>query len=272
MRCLLLHIYILCILPLSLLSCASQRGVEGLHGGSPLIVAHRGGAALGPENSLLAVERSIALGVDAVEVDVRMSADGCPVVMHDKSVDRTTDGEGRVSELGVNEIKGLCLKGVDEALSGERVPTLEELLLCVAGRCTVLIEVKDDDGRGLERAVMDVVERCSAGGWVAVQSFSDAVLERFHEAGASFPLEKLFVFKVPFLPYIFDGTFRRLSMEKYDYVSSFNIRKSFARKGLVRRLRAQGKEVKVWTLGENDKELPYSVDGVITDFPHYFLP
>lgn len=238
----------------------------------PMVIAHRGGASLGPENSLMAIERAITLGVDAVEVDVRLSADGHVVVMHDKSVNRTTDGKGRVNGLSLAQLKGLLLIDAAGNKTGERIPTLDEVLGLVAGRCRVLIEIKDNDDRGMEPAVVDVVARHSAWGWVAIQSFSDKVLERFKLLGVSFSLEKLFVFKLPFVPYIFDGTLRRLSMDKYNYVTSFNVHKCFARDGLVERLHNAGKSVKIWTFGKDDAARPVNADGVIVDSPQLWLP
>lgn len=253
----------------SFLSCSAGRRAVSCR---PLVIAHRGGVSLGPENSLSAIERSMLLGVDAVEVDVRLSADGCVVLMHDKAVDRTTNGKGRVENLSLGQLKELLLLDVDGNVTDESVPTLAEVFELVGGRCRVLIEIKDNDSRGIEAAVVDAVARHSAWDWIAVQSFSDKVLERFNLLGVPFPLEKLFVFKLPFVPYIFDGTLRRLSLDKYDYVSSFNVHKCFARDGLVMRLHNAGKGVKLWTFGKDDAARPVNVDGVIVDSPQLWLP
>ena len=253
---------------LLLMSCSAPAVVCG---SSPSVVAHRGGASLGPENTLLCIERAIEVGVDAVEVDVRLTADGHAVLMHDADVERTTNGKGPVASMTLDEV--LALRIVDEGvITDERVPLLSEALSLVAGRCGVLIEVKDDDARGVEAVVTSVVRECGAEKWVAVQSFSDSVLERFYSLGVSFPLEKLFIFKVPFLPYIYDGSFRKFSFEKYNYINSFNIHKWFARKRLVGRIRSTGKAVKIWTLDRGDKVLPVNVNGLITDCPQLWLP
>jgi glycerophosphoryl diester phosphodiesterase len=261
-------VVLVCLIVLWFLSCSVPELFSRV--APPCVVAHRGGASLAPENSLLAIERSIALGVDAVEIDVRLTADAHPVVMHDSEIDRTTDGKGRVSALMLHEVKSFNLLGPDGNVTSEKIPTLEEVLMFVRGRCMVLIEIKGGDDCGIERRVLEVVDRCRSREWVAVQSFSDGVLERFCDLNAPFPLEKLFVFKLPFLPYVFDGGFSRLSMDKYRFVTSFNINKNFARKGLVKRLKNAGKKVKVWTLGCGDSVCPEFVDGVITDFPQFF--
>lgn len=253
----------------SFLSCSAGRRAVSCR---PLVIAHRGGVSLGPENSLSAIERSMLLGVDAVEVDVRLSADGCVVLMHDKAVDRTTNGKGRVENLSLGQLKELLLLDADGNVTDESVPTLAEVFELVGGRCRVLVDVKECNGRGIERAVADVVVQYGACGWVAVQSFSDVVLGRFASLGMRLSLEKLFVLKLPFVPYIFDGTLRRFSLDKYDYVSSFNVHKCFARDGLVVRLHNAGKGVKLWTFGKDDAARPVNVDGVIVDSPQLWLP
>lgn len=260
---LLLMLFVLC-----LSACSVQRDAVC---GIAYVVAHRGGVSLGPENGLLAIGRALLLGVDAVEVDVRMSADGCIVLMHDVSVDRTTNGRGRVGDLTLSQLKSLSLLDGERGLTDESIPTLDEVLQFVVGRCRVLIEVKDCDNRGIEMAVKQVIDECSAWEWVSVQSFSDDVLKRFVALDVSFPLEKLFWFKLPFVPYIFDGTLCRFSLGKYEHVSSFNIYRPFARDGLVEQLHGAGKRVKVWGVRKGCARRVPEVDGIITDYPQCYL-
>ena len=79
------------------------------------------------------------------------------------------------------------------------------------------------------------------------------------------------MFKLPFIPYIFDGGLRRLSLEKYCHVSSFNVHKGFVNSGLVEKFHKAGRDVKVWTLREGDSLGAAGVDGVITDCPGEWL-
>jgi glycerophosphoryl diester phosphodiesterase len=107
------------------------------------LAAHRGGAALWPENSLLAFREALALGVDLLELDVHLSADGVPVVVHDASLERTTEGTGAVGERPAAELTRLRLRGPDGAITGERLPTLDDVLALVAPtRAGLLVEVK----------------------------------------------------------------------------------------------------------------------------------
>lgn len=255
--------YILCVF-FSFAVCSCVRHYSMVS--SPAVIAHRGAAYSGPENSLLGIERAIRCGVDAVEVDVRSTCCGNIVLMHDATVDRTTDGSGRVADLSLCEIKQLRLLDEGGAVTGERVPTLDETLAVIDGRCRVLIEVK---GRavGVERAVVDAIVRADAFSWVSVQSFSDDVLRCFASLGAPLVLEKLFVFKIPLLPVIFDNSFSFFSMRRYEHVSSFNIDKRFLTRNLVKALKREGKGVKAWTFGKGECVFSVPVDGVITDSP-----
>jgi len=109
-------------------------------------VAHRGVAKYAPENTLPAIEKAIELGLDYVELDVRYTEDGMPVLMHDPSVDRTTDGEGPVGSYTLDEIRkldaGYSSKFGDK-FAGTRVPTLEEVLELMQGRLNLYLHQKE---------------------------------------------------------------------------------------------------------------------------------
>ncbi len=132
------------------------------------VVGHRGAAGLEPENTLRSVRRAIELGVDAVEVDVRLTRDGYPVVMHDETVDRTTDGSGRVDEMTLEEVRSL------DAGGGERVPLLEEVLETVKGRVFLYVELKVPGAAG---PAARLVEEAGMVDEVLFISFLDEALE-----------------------------------------------------------------------------------------------
>lgn len=116
------------------------------------VVGHRGAAGLAPENTLEAVRRAVDVGVDVVEFDVRETADGRLVVIHDATVDRTTDGTGPVGEFSLSELKRL------DAGDGAEIPTLGELLDEVAARGVgAYVELKE--GGIAERVVAAAEER-----------------------------------------------------------------------------------------------------------------
>lgn len=148
-----------------------------------LVFAHRGGAALAPENTLAAFAHALALGSDGLECDVRLSRDGVPVVIHDKTLDRTTDAAGPVSALSADELRavdaGFRFRDAGGRFSfrgqGVGVPTLEELLRTFPG-ARVIIEMKGG-APVLARAVLDVLRRTGALERVCVGSFYRAGVE-----------------------------------------------------------------------------------------------
>ncbi len=135
-----------------------------------MVVAHRGASIEEPENTIAGFEAAIDAGADAVEFDVRMTADGYAVVMHDPDVSRTTDGTGLVSEMTLEEIRKLG------------VPTLEEALECLAGRAAADIEIKNlpgepgftSDREAAVEATLDALDAVSFPGQVIVSSFNPA--------------------------------------------------------------------------------------------------
>lgn len=122
-----------------------------------MITAHRGQWRDYPENSLEAIEEAIEDGAEIVEIDVRLTADGVPVLMHDETVDRTTNGKGKVSDFTLAQIKKLRLKeglgGATAALTEHTVPTLEEAMLVAKDRAIVNL----DKGWDIRESMYDVL-------------------------------------------------------------------------------------------------------------------
>jgi len=141
-----------------------------------IVVGHRGCALLEPENTLRGFRRTLALGCDYVETDVRLTRDGELILMHDETVDRTTDGSGRVADLTFAEIRRL------DAGQGETVPTLAELLALLAGRVTLLCELK---GEGTADAAVAVVKAAGMERHVIFTCFDLARIRRVKEIDAS---------------------------------------------------------------------------------------
>jgi glycerophosphoryl diester phosphodiesterase len=141
-----------------------------------LNIAHRGASGSFPENTLSAFRAAIETGADMCELDVQLTRDGAVVVIHDDTVDRTTDGTGAVVAMTLAEIKRLDA-GVkfDKRFTAEPVPTLDEVFALVDGRCSLNIELKSD---GLEAKVSEMVRSRDAFGWTLVSSFDWAALAR----------------------------------------------------------------------------------------------
>lgn len=121
-----------------------------------LIVGHRGTESFAPENTLAAFERAIELGADVIELDVRDTADGFLVVIHDATVDRTTDGYGRVDEMTLAEIEALSIRSRQPCIPPQKVPTFKETLAFLKGRIPINVDVKSGQ---LEKVAAEVEEQ-----------------------------------------------------------------------------------------------------------------
>ena len=117
--------------------------LEATNSGKVLVVGHRGAKGYAPENTMSSFKKALELGADLVELDVQLSRDGELVVIHDADVSRTTDGQGRIAELSLAEIRRLDA-GVwfGAGFRGQRVPTLTEVLAWAKGRTPLVIEIK----------------------------------------------------------------------------------------------------------------------------------
>lgn len=135
---------------------------------NPLVIAHRATMGHAPENTLLGVRRALELGCDGVEIDVRLCADGAPVLIHDELIDRTTDATGPISAISLEQLRHV------DAGEGEPIPTLRETLATIAAQMLLVIELKTspgDDIAALCDAVLAEVARANALPWTWLWSF-----------------------------------------------------------------------------------------------------
>lgn len=151
----------------------------------PLRIAHRGYRAMYPENTLAAFRAAVEAGVQMIELDACLSKDRKVVVIHDDTLDRTTDGSGRVCDFSLAELKQLDAGSwFDSGFAGERIPTLAEVLDMVLPHVTVNIEIKPEafephsPADAIEHQVMDLIWERSAQTAVLISSFEHRILER----------------------------------------------------------------------------------------------
>ena len=155
-------------------------------GPATLVAAHRGGAALWPENSLLAFRSALALGVDALELDLHLTADGEVVVLHDPSLDRTSTGTGAVRDLKLADLAAVRLKTREGAVTAERVPTFAQVLDLVAPTSAELLpEIKVDANRqrydGIEEKVLALIRARGLLSRTTIQAFQVETIRRLRE-------------------------------------------------------------------------------------------
>lgn len=220
-----------------------------------LVIGHRGAAGLCPENTLAGFARAVELGVDGVELDVHMAGSEV-VVIHDERVDRTTDGTGRVSEIGFAELRRL------DAGDGQRIPTLGEVLELLPRHVMANIELK---GSGTALPVARIVGDLTGGPRsdlppVLVSSFDHDELRRFREIRPCVPCAPL----VGRWSDDLESTVRMLD------AWSVNLSQRAATQAHVRMVRSWGRRCLVFTV--NDPARTHAlgamgVTGVFADYP-----
>jgi len=219
------------------------------------VIGHRGAAGLEPENTLRSVRRAIELGVDRVEIDVRVSRDGGLVIMHDETVDRTTNGHGYVSELTLNELRSL------DAGMGEKIPTLEEILEFTMGKAKLEIELKVPEAT---EPTIQLVEELNAEKDVIVISFMHELLERVHDLNPNIKTGALF-FDVPK-----DILQRALKV----HACSIHVYYRNVNSELVKGAHRSGLEVAVWNpnrIEEMREMIGLGVDAIGSDRPDILI-
>lgn len=261
---------------------APERAFFRLGAPRPLVIAHRGGAGLWPENTLHAFERAAALGADVIETDVRLTADGALVLIHDATVERTTDGAGRVADLTLAELKRLDAghrftpdggRTFPHRGRGLTIPTLAEAFALANGR-RFNLEPKDDSPAlvtALCRALREhgMVER------VVVAAFRQATLEQFRRecpevataASASEASAFLARYKAG-LAASYSPPMQALQVPEYAGAMQVLTR------DFVAAAQARNLHVHAWTVNSTEdmrRLLDMGVDGIMTDYPDRLL-
>ena len=148
-----------------------------------LKIGHRGAAGHAPENTLAAIRKGIELGVDFIEIDVRCTADGILVALHDATVNRTTNGKGPIDRLTLRDVKTL------DAGNGECVPMLEEVLRVVSGQAGLMLELKV---KGAAQQTVEIVQKTEFKDPVIYASFLHEELGIIRSVDAEASLMALF--------------------------------------------------------------------------------
>ncbi|HET8531126.1 MAG TPA: glycerophosphodiester phosphodiesterase family protein [Methylomirabilota bacterium] len=228
----------------------------------PLLIAHRGASADAPESTIAAFELALEQGADGLELDVHLSADGHPVVIHDFTLERTTDGAGPVSALRVRELKRLDAGGWrDRRFRGQRIQTLQEVLERFRDRTRFWLELRGGSTLypGLEERVVSTIEIYDVVDRVLVQSFDPTAivevrtLNREMRVGALVaraPLDRVLL-----VPGTVDAICPALAA---------------CSASLIGEVRQAGLDCHVWTVNEPaqvDRLVGWGVSGIITDRP-----
>ena len=229
----------------------------------PSIIAHRGGSMLAPENTLAAFKNSLQSGVDWIELDVQQTKDKITVVIHDDTLNRTTTGKGAVNNLAFEKLRTFDAgTKFSKEFIGEKVPSLDETLDLINGKCNMLIEIKNPDDSGeIEQDVVHLINNHNAQDWCVVQSFRFASVHKIHLLDPNIKTSLLFVKA---------NAERIKNNPEMKFISGINIHHRFATKKTIEKLHSIDKSVFVWTVNHPahiHKMIQNGADGIITDDP-----
>lgn len=231
-----------------------------------MVIAHRGFSGAAPENTLAAFKKGIEIGSDMIELDVHLSRDGEIVVIHDETLERTTNGKGMVADHTLQELKSVDAgSSFGPAFAGEKIPTLKEVLDLAKGRVLVNIEIKNPTHQrysiiDLTEKTLREVEKAGVIDKVIFSSFNPVSLEWI---GKKEPrAQTAFLFHRPWnsLPDI-PGS------QEY---SVLNLRNIHLTREKVAEIKKAGKRVNVYTVNPGEeirKFVDWGVDGIITNYP-----
>ena len=239
---------------------------DDFFGDRPLIVAHRGASDVAPENTLPAFEAAIEARADAIELDVTRCASGELIVIHDDTVDRTTNGSGRVdtmSYLILRELDAGCWFG--EAYRGQRLPLLSEVLDLVAGRAKLNIELKSRRARDGELvvAVAELVQARGIEDQVLISSFNPWALWRMKSVAPHVPCGVLYAAEMPF--YLARAWARHVIP-----LSAMHPQHTMVDEAYMAFAHRAGYRVLAWTVDDApamQRLISLGVDGIITNRP-----
>ena len=215
-----------------------------------LKIGHRGARAYEPENTLSSFRKAIELGANAVELDVRKTKDGKLVVIHNADVNKTTNGEGAVNDLTLEQIQKLVTD------KNEHIPTLDDVLDSVGKKVKVLVEIKEV---GTEKQVLDMIQQKGITDNVILVSFHEESLKKIRELNDKIETGLIYVrHKNPVQTALDLKAAYLLSL--YSFTHSANVKKAHEK----------GLKVIVWTINKKEEVEEYKkkgVDGIASDRP-----
>jgi glycerophosphoryl diester phosphodiesterase len=231
-----------------------------------LVIAHRGFSGVAPENTIAAFKKAIDLGVDMIELDVHLSKDGQVVVIHDDTLNRTTNGKGKVANYTLNELKQLDAGSwFGNQFSGEKIPTLKEVLELTRGQMLLNIELKI--GELGQYTMMDLtdrslqeVEKTGVLNQVIFASFAPSAIDRIIGKNPKIPVALIYNQSWTFPQEVTGGRSIPVLSCSGKVLTQTNISKTHQR----------GMKVIAWTLNTEEHMqhfLNMGVDGIVTDYP-----
>lgn len=236
------------------------------------VIAHRGASAYAPENTISAFKKAFELGIDILEIDVHQTKDRELVVLHDGTVNRTTNGTGKVKNTTFEELRKLDAGSwFSKDFIGEKIPSLKEVFEITPDSIVLLIEIKkgSETYPGIENRVIQLISEYNLKERVILKSFDDKILQEFKNIDPEIPRLKVFVGQISFLRIVIDYSLNFGSVLDND-VQYIQAHWLGITKCLIDKAHKRGYKVYVWDVN-NEKRMKdlilMGIDGIETDYP-----
>lgn len=236
-------------------------------------VAHRGASGYAPENTIAAFDLAVDMKADYIEIDVQRSKDGELVLIHDTTVNRTTNGTGRVGELTLEQLRKLDAGSwFGSEFAGELIPTFDEILDRYRGKIGILVELKAPElYPGIEEQVAEALKKRNMdkpkNNKIIIQSFNFESVKKVNELLPRIPIGVLTSNRA--------HTTLEALQEFSTYADWFNPSYGIVTKEMVEQVHALGMKIGSWTVRTPEAAdflFEMGVDAIITDYPDYVDP
>jgi len=234
-------------------------------------IAHRGASGHEPENTIRAFKKAIELGADIVELDVRLCKSGEAVVIHDTTVNRTTNGRGKVNSMSTSDLKKL------DAGNGETVPLLQEVLDLTANKCGLVIEIKS---KKAAKEVINLIENYNTSKPLIISTIHKKIIKYavkkeckaaraliFYSTESSFRQVCFTIIALLLLPITRKFVLHKARSSQAEWI---HISKEFAHKKFIKKIKSRGFKIAIWAVNRPrkiKKLQSYGVDAIMSDYP-----
>ncbi len=224
----------------------------------PIVIAHRGASGSAPENTLSAFKKAIDIGANMIELDVRKTKDEELVIIHNSTLNKTSNGRGKVSSYKLNELKKFDMGSwFSYEFKGEKIPTLQEVFMLCKDKIFLDIEIKSYN---IEEKVIKLIDEAKMKNKVIITSFKFNILKKIKEIDS-----KIKTGAIILSVYGIERLRQRLNIDAIVPQGSF-----FLTSSVLTKAHSEGLDVYAWTLNEEfwiRRALRLGVDGIITNYP-----
>ena len=227
------------------------------------IIAHRGGCTYYPENSIASIKHALSIGVDAIEIDIRLTKDNKIVVCHDDAIGRVTNGTGKISNMTLKQLQSYRLL-FQNGLTEETIPTFEDVLNVVNHQAELYVEIKEYSPVLIKKLV-DILQKYQYFDDISIISFSYVALQEMYKY--------LGQLHYKYIPYN-DANFEVLPCLSYDFLDGFIFDSYILNRSVFLEVDKLNKSIDIYTIDDLSQLSVEHFDwvrGIITNYPEYWI-